>query len=165
MPTHPARRSSPLLSRRSPAITGQAPVKGVGPKQSPHGPDDFDSVHAAIQKLQELGRGFTIQVWPYSPESDSARPSATSPRHKSKYEMGTRSAVPHESAEDVSETNDSWKPTGRAVLHLKEVAQVLGLSRTTIFRLIRDGKMRVIRVGSRTLVPVDVVEAILSSGL
>jgi len=79
--------------------------------------------------------------------------------------MGTRSAVPHESAEDVSETNDSWKPTGRAVLHLKEVAQVLGLSRTTIFRLIRDGKMRVIRVGSRTLVPVDVVEAILSSGL
>lgn len=165
MSTHPARRSSPLLPRRSPATTGQTPVKRVGPKQGPHGPDDFDSIHAAIQKLQELGQGFTIQVGPHPPESDSAHSSATSPRHKSKYETGTRSTVPHESEEDVSETKDPWKPTGRAVLHLKEVAQVLGLSRTTIYRLIRDGKMRVIRVGSRTLVPIDVVEAILSSGL
>jgi excisionase family DNA binding protein len=51
------------------------------------------------------------------------------------------------------------------VLTLAEVARVLGLGRTTIYRLIREKKMKVINVGRRTLVPLEVVDAILASGL
>jgi excisionase family DNA binding protein len=67
--------------------------------------------------------------------------------------------------DETKDLVDSWRPKGRAVLTLAEVAQVLGLGRTTVYRLIRDKKMKVINVGRRILVPLEVVDAILASGL
>jgi excisionase family DNA binding protein len=42
-----------------------------------------------------------------------------------------------------------------------ELAKALGISRTYAYSLVRDGRIRSIRVGSRWLVPVREVEAFL----
>ena len=69
--------------------------------------------------------------------------------------------------DDLAQTmslNESWKPKDRAVMSLKETGHILGIGQTTIFNLIRRGKLKVIRIGRRTLVPVCVIEEILQFG-
>lgn len=58
------------------------------------------------------------------------------------------------------------KTYGEETLHRKaykvnEVAQALGLGRTTIYKLINRGDLRRIKVGATTLIAADSVEALL----
>jgi excisionase family DNA binding protein len=52
----------------------------------------------------------------------------------------------------------------RRALSIKEAAQVCGLSRATLYRLLNDGKLTTIKVGARRLVPVASVDALLDGG-
>lgn len=52
-------------------------------------------------------------------------------------------------------------PIPRTALRVEEAARSLGLSRTGLYRLIREGKIRVVKVGSRTVIPVSALDEIL----
>ncbi len=41
----------------------------------------------------------------------------------------------------------------REGLRVEEAAQVLGCGRTTVFALIREGRLRAVKLGARTIVP------------
>lgn len=47
---------------------------------------------------------------------------------------------------------------------IKEAAAALGVGRTTIYRLIQNGQLNVVRVGNRSLIPVEALEAFLARG-
>ena len=46
----------------------------------------------------------------------------------------------------------------RKALSVEMVAEMLGISRSMVFKLIRIGKLRSVKVGTRTLVPVAAVD-------
>lgn len=50
----------------------------------------------------------------------------------------------------------------RRALGIKGVAETLSVSADSIRRLIRDGKLRTVRLGRRVLVPVAEVERVLA---
>jgi excisionase family DNA binding protein len=52
----------------------------------------------------------------------------------------------------------------RRALSIREAAYTSGLSRATLYRLLKDGKLTTIKVGARRLVPVGAIEALLSGG-
>jgi excisionase family DNA binding protein len=52
-------------------------------------------------------------------------------------------------------------PIPRTALRVDEAARSLGLSRTGLYRLIREGKIRVVKVGSRTVIPLTALDEIL----
>jgi excisionase family DNA binding protein len=41
----------------------------------------------------------------------------------------------------------------RQGLRIEEAAHALGCGRTTVFKLIREGRLRVVKLGARTIVP------------
>ena len=47
-------------------------------------------------------------------------------------------------------------------LCVEDAAEVLGIGRTLVFRLIQEGKLKAVRIGRRTIVPVRELEALLS---
>lgn len=49
----------------------------------------------------------------------------------------------------------------RMSYRIDEVASMLGLGRTTIFRLMDEGRLGRIKIGARTLIPASDVEALL----
>jgi len=49
-------------------------------------------------------------------------------------------------------------------LSIREAAQSCGLSRATIYRLIADGKLVTLKIGSRRLVRPEAIEALLKAG-
>ena len=51
-------------------------------------------------------------------------------------------------------------PTRRA-LRINSFCEAYGISRSTAYRLIAEGKLKTVKVGNRRLVPVDVAEALL----
>lgn len=53
-------------------------------------------------------------------------------------------------------------PVARAALSVEEAADALGLGRTYIFQLIKEGALESIRAGRRRLVPVKAVDAFLA---
>lgn len=42
----------------------------------------------------------------------------------------------------------------KAALSVNEFAEYIGLSRSTMFRMIRAGRVRPVRIGRRTLIPI-----------
>ncbi len=52
-----------------------------------------------------------------------------------------------------------------ALLSVEDAARVLGLSRTTVFTLVRTGELESIKVGSRRLVPRQSIDAFVAVGL
>jgi len=58
----------------------------------------------------------------------------------------------------VSETNE------RRALSIQETARTCGLSRATLYRLLKDGKLCTVKVGARRLVPVSAIDALLNGG-
>ena len=40
----------------------------------------------------------------------------------------------------------------REGFHIEEAAYLLGCGRTTVFRLMREGKLRVVKIGTRTII-------------
>ena len=53
--------------------------------------------------------------------------------------------------------------TDKKTLTVAEAMAVLGISRTLAYRLIKDGKLPVIRLGKRVLIPVSALEKILTA--
>ena len=53
--------------------------------------------------------------------------------------------------------------TDKKTLTVAEAIAVLGISRTLAYRLIKDGKLPVIRLGKRVLIPVSALEKILTA--
>jgi excisionase family DNA binding protein len=51
-----------------------------------------------------------------------------------------------------------------ALLSVQDCADVLGLSRTTTFSLIRQGRLQSIKVGTRRLVPRTAIEQFIGAG-
>lgn len=49
----------------------------------------------------------------------------------------------------------------RKAYKLNEVAQTLGLGRTTIYKLISQGELQKIKVGATTLIPAESLDALL----
>ena len=45
--------------------------------------------------------------------------------------------------------------------NVNEVAAMLGLGRTTVFKLIGEGRLTRIKIGMRTLIPAEDVDALL----
>jgi excisionase family DNA binding protein len=52
----------------------------------------------------------------------------------------------------------------RRALSPREAERTLGISHATLYRLIKDGKLKTIKLGSRRLVPVASIEALLAEG-
>jgi excisionase family DNA binding protein len=52
----------------------------------------------------------------------------------------------------------------RRPLSIKETAEVCGLSRTTLYRLMADGKLATLKIGTPRLVPVVAIDTVLSGG-
>ncbi len=52
----------------------------------------------------------------------------------------------------------------RRALSIPEAARTCGLSRATLYRLLKDGRLKTIKVGARRLVPVGALDALLSGG-
>ncbi len=54
------------------------------------------------------------------------------------------------------------RPIPAAAYSVEEAAQALTLGRTYTFKLIKEGKLRAIKAGRRTLIPVTEVQAFLA---
>jgi excisionase family DNA binding protein len=53
----------------------------------------------------------------------------------------------------------------RRALSPREAERTLGISHATLYRLIKDGKLKTIKLGSRRLIPVDAIDALLAGGV
>ena len=52
----------------------------------------------------------------------------------------------------------------RRALSPREAERTLGISHATFYRPIKAGRLKTIKLGSRRLVPVDAIDALLSGG-
>jgi excisionase family DNA binding protein len=50
----------------------------------------------------------------------------------------------------------------RRALSIGEAARTCGLSRSTLYRLLKSGKLTTVKVGARRLVPVHAIDALLN---
>ena len=54
-------------------------------------------------------------------------------------------------------------PQEKLMYGVKEASEALGLSRTTIWKAIADGRLNAVKFGNRTLIPADTLRAWLAS--
>jgi excisionase family DNA binding protein len=52
----------------------------------------------------------------------------------------------------------------KRALHVKEAATLYGISRSTIYLLMSEGKLRTVKIAGRRLVPRDAIEALIAEG-
>jgi excisionase family DNA binding protein len=50
----------------------------------------------------------------------------------------------------------------KRAFHVKEAARVYGWSRSTLYKMMKDGTLRTVKVGGRRLIPRDALEALLN---
>jgi excisionase family DNA binding protein len=55
-------------------------------------------------------------------------------------------------------------PARQRAFSLRDGESLIGLSRSTWYRLERDGKIKLIRIGGRVLIPADEIERLLNEG-
>jgi excisionase family DNA binding protein len=69
----------------------------------------------------------------------------------------------------ASASGDDQMPTilqeKRRALSPREAECTLGISHATLYRLIKAGRLRTIKLGARTVIPVDAIDALLSGGV
>lgn len=53
--------------------------------------------------------------------------------------------------------------TERLAYGVEEFAELLGIGRTTAFNLIKDGRIKAIKLGARTLIPASEAQALIQS--
>ena len=53
--------------------------------------------------------------------------------------------------------------TNKISYSIAEACEALSLGRTTVYSLIKLGRLRVVRIGNRTLVPVDALRSLLET--
>lgn len=66
-------------------------------------------------------------------------------------------AVPEEKKPPVS------LPIDQFAYGIKEAASALGISRTSMYYLIKEGKLKVVKLGRRTLIPVQELKSLLET--
>ena len=52
----------------------------------------------------------------------------------------------------------------RRALSPREAERTLGISHASLYRAIKSGRLRTIKFGSRTLIPIDAIEKLLEQG-
>jgi excisionase family DNA binding protein len=52
----------------------------------------------------------------------------------------------------------------RRALSPREAERTLGISHATLYRLIKAGRLRTIKLGSRTIIPTEAIDALLNGG-
>ena len=52
----------------------------------------------------------------------------------------------------------------RRALSPRETERTLGISHATLYRLIKAGRLKAIKLGARTVIPIEAIDAILSEG-
>lgn len=52
----------------------------------------------------------------------------------------------------------------RRALSPRETERTLGISHATLYRLIKAGRLKTIKLGSRTVIPIEAVDALLNGG-
>jgi excisionase family DNA binding protein len=52
----------------------------------------------------------------------------------------------------------------RRAFSIRETARICGVSRATLYRLLKEGKITTIKLGSRRLVPEASIDTLLQSG-
>jgi excisionase family DNA binding protein len=52
----------------------------------------------------------------------------------------------------------------RRAFSVREAARMCGVSRATLYRLLKEGKIKTIKIGSRRLVPEATIETLLAGG-
>jgi excisionase family DNA binding protein len=57
-----------------------------------------------------------------------------------------------------------WQKQERRALSIRETAEVLNLSRASVYRAINTGRLGAVRVGARRLVPIAAIDALLAEG-
>jgi excisionase family DNA binding protein len=62
-------------------------------------------------------------------------------------------------------TNTNIREEKRRALSMRETARTTGLSRATLYRLLKDGRLTTVKVGARRLVPVRALDALLDGGV
>jgi excisionase family DNA binding protein len=53
----------------------------------------------------------------------------------------------------------------RRALSPREAERTLGISHATLYRIIKAGRLKTIKLGSRRLIPVDAIDALLNEGV
>ena len=56
---------------------------------------------------------------------------------------------------------DEQAPVARRALGILEAAKAIGVSRSSLYRLRAQGRLDTVKVGSRRLVPVEAIDALL----
>ena len=62
---------------------------------------------------------------------------------------------------DQQKSNTLGAPERRA-LRINEFCEAYGLSRSTAYKLIKEGKLRAVLIGGRRVIPVEAAEALLT---
>lgn len=52
----------------------------------------------------------------------------------------------------------------KRALHVKDAAKIYGWSRSTLYKMMKDGTLKSVRVGGRRLIPRDALEALINGG-
>lgn len=168
MSKHPPRPSAPTVSGRKVVPLGRSRRDSGVQDPSSRCSNLIQMVQAMVATIPGCDGGFTIEIHPIAAASQGpkgvgeTRTLENADRRSDRVQANP--AHQDELGRPISHAA-SWRPAGRALLSLKETAEVLRLGRATVYRHIRDGRIRVIRIGHRTLVPADVIESILESGL
>lgn len=59
-------------------------------------------------------------------------------------------------------TTNQWTATGPTFYDVAEVADMLKMSRMTVYRAINSGELRAVRIRGRILIPAKVIEALVA---
>jgi excisionase family DNA binding protein len=60
--------------------------------------------------------------------------------------------------------NQNMAPAEKRAYRVKEATVAYRLSHSTIYKLMKAGKLRTVKIGGRRLIPRDVLEALISDG-
>jgi excisionase family DNA binding protein len=60
--------------------------------------------------------------------------------------------------------NKNLEPVQRRALGIVEAARAMGVSRSSVYRLLTSGKLESVKLGSRRLVRVEALEKLLGEG-
>jgi excisionase family DNA binding protein len=61
--------------------------------------------------------------------------------------------------------SNSIQPPERKALSVCEAARAVGISRATIYRLVQQKRLATVKIGSRRLVPVAEIDALLAKAI
>jgi excisionase family DNA binding protein len=59
-------------------------------------------------------------------------------------------------------TSQSTKATDKRAYAVKEASEMIGISRSMLYLLMKNGALRTVKLGGRRLVPRDAIEALLA---